>query len=215
MINWQVPAILLLLLGGVGYLYTNEIRTSSKLESANKQLEDRAAYTKEISKLNQNYVDLQRASNDTISLLESNQDLERSNWRRELEKSYEVKPFETANDVERRIAYAFCLYESGNDPNLRSSCDDRARLPYSPKIAHTVAVTPSTAEDWRILCEETGRGDFCNYGLTAWTTEGIDALLETIQAMDRDQLALRNQLDAERKFREETKKKAEEFNKKD
>ena len=61
-----------------------------------------------------------------------------SDLRNTIEKDMLSAPFDTANDVERRIAYRMCRYSAGNDGELREACDIRATLPYSPKFAATL-----------------------------------------------------------------------------
>lgn len=190
--------ILLIVFGLIGYLDWSrtgwiEKATAAQIEAAGKTaaLEFKA----QTAKMSQEHADAIAEKNRTIAADSAKYEREVNDLRNTIEKNMLDAPFDTANDVERQLAYRMCRHAAGNDSKLREACDIRKNLPYSPEFAATVAVTADTAEQWAELCESTGNQDFCSYAVTGFTREGIAKLLSWLDAVDADQLRLRNDLD--------------------
>ena len=198
--NWQVTAALGILLGLTAWMLKGAIEDRVKFQIASQTAEIALESQKETGRLNQKITDLTAKSLLDINTLKVSQEKDLRELRNKLEKEYAQDPFGAAADSERRLALSLCLYENGNNREGRSSCHDRVAKGYTPRFASIIAATPETIEGWRILCED-GKQDFCDYTLIAFTKEGWLSHLDWHNAADRDQLALRDRLDAEKEFR--------------
>lgn len=209
--NWQVTGVLVLLLGLSCWMLKGAIEDRVKYEIAAKQAELALEFERKTGEINQELVDLRVSTENELNTLRVSKDQEIRGLRNTLESNYAKNPFGAANDSELRLALSLCLYESGNDRDLRKSCNDRAASSDAPRFASLVASTADTAEDWRILCEG-GQRDFCDYTLISFTKEGWLSHLEWVAAVDRDQMSLRDQLDSEKKWREKQQEVVKELN---
>ena len=191
-------ALAVMVVALVGYLDWSRTQwikqaTAAQIEAAGKTAA--LEFKSQTAQMSQEHANKIAEKDATIAANSAKYEREVNGLRNTIEQDMLKAPFDTANDVERRVAYRMCRYEAGNNSDLREACDIRKALPYSPKFAATVAVTPETAEQWAELCESTGKDDYCGYAVTGFTREGILKLLSWMDAVDTDQLRLRNDLE--------------------